>query len=55
MIDGLKDARVFEAKILELSIETLKIESGACDLPPEGSKEKEFWQIRERGISRVDF
>ena len=30
-----------------LGIETLKIESGACDLTPEGSKKK-FWQIRER-------
>ena len=43
------EARGFEAKILELGIETLKIESGACDLPPEGS-EKKFWQIRERGM-----
>ena len=27
-----------ELKIFELAIGTLKIESGACDLPPEGSK-----------------
>ena len=36
------DAKGFEAKILELGIETMKIESGACDLPPEGTKEKSF-------------
>ena len=32
------EARGFEAKILELGIETLKIESGACDLLPEGAE-----------------
>ena len=43
------EARGLETKILELDIKTMKIESGACDLPPEGSKKK-FWQIRERGM-----
>ena len=32
--------RQLEAKILEVAIGTIKIESGACDLPPEGSKER---------------
>ena len=27
-------------KIFELTIGTLKIESGVCDLPPEGSKKR---------------
>ena len=47
------EARGFEAKILELGIETMKIESGACDLPPEGTKEKELedgYRMRDRII-----
>ena len=36
------EARGFGAKILELGIESMKIESGACDLPPEGSKKKSY-------------
>ena len=31
-------AENIEPKIFELAIGTLKIESGTCDLPPEGSK-----------------
>ena len=42
------------AKILELGIETLKIESGACDLPPEGSKKKSCSPIHERGLKQLD-
>ena len=30
--------RQLEPRILELELGTFKIESGACDLPPEGSK-----------------
>ncbi len=43
------EARGFEAKILELGIETLKIESGACDLPPEGTKIKSFGKFVKEG------
>ena len=45
------EARGFEAKILELSIETMKIEFRAPDLPPEGSKKKSCSQIR----NSIDF
>ena len=43
------EARGFGAKILELGIGTMKIESGACDLPPEGSKEKSYDQFAKEG------
>ena len=33
-------SRQLEAIILELAIGTIKIESGACDLPPEGSNKQ---------------
>ena len=35
--------------MLELSIETMKIESGACDLPPKGSKKNEL-EAGNRGL-----
>ena len=41
--------RGFEAKILEVAIKTMKIESGACDLPLEGSKKKSFGKFVKEG------
>ena len=40
------EARGFEAKIMELGIETMKIEFRASDLAPEGSEKKSCGQIR---------
>jgi len=37
---GISRPRGFEAKILESRIGTMNIESGVCDLPPEGSNQK---------------
>ena len=39
--------RQLEPRALELDLGTLKIESGACDLPPEGS-EKNIWRSLQK-------
>ena len=47
--------RQFEPRALELNLGTLKIESGACDLPAEGSKERDVPIIGSFGILNYEF